>query len=165
MPPTTRSNRSSIISPSPHLPQTRSFTMTNYTTIINVSFVFSGHPACLAFSSALNNTYAEPLATAAVVSLFTDAGRTSIVTDVVPVLLATIIDAIMITSTADRTVVAPIINGMFLFVRGGNPLRKLPIRTTSTIKNALDAHVGSNQQYFLSSSIRPLFLLTLTTLP
>ena len=81
-------NKSSIVSPSPHIQQTRSFTMTNYTTISDIYFCFSDHPTCPAFSKALNDTYAKPFATNAVASLFTDAGRTTVISDVVLVLRA-----------------------------------------------------------------------------
>ena len=84
-----------------------------------------------------------------VASLFTYAGGTTVITDVVKILRATIIDAVMISSTADCTVVAPIINGMLFFVKAGNPTRKLPIRSTGTMTTTLTAYVASNQTYVL----------------
>ena len=120
MPTTDRTTKSSIISPSPYLSRTRSFTMANYTVIVDVVFSFSDHPTCPAFSKALSNTYTEPIAADVVAILFTDAGRTAGVADVVTVFHASIIDMIIISSTADCTVVASIINSMLLFVRAGN---------------------------------------------
>ena len=49
----------------------------------------------------------------------------------------------MLSSTADRTVVAPIVNGVLLFLRVGNPQRKYPLRTTGTMTTALTACVAS----------------------
>ena len=55
----------------------------------------------------------------------------------------------MISSTADRTVVAPIINGMLLFVRASSPPRKLLILSNGTVTTALNAYVAANQTYVL----------------
>ena len=117
--------------------------MANYTSITDLVFAFSKHPTCINFSKALNNTYSEPLDAPVLTSLFTDAGRTAVVPDVVPVLRAAIINTIMLSSTADRTVVAPMINSMLLFLKVGNPPRKYPVRSTGTLTTALTAHVTS----------------------
>ena len=149
MPTTDQPTTSSIISPSPYFPRTQSFTMANYASIMDISFCFSDHPTYPAFSKALNDTYAEPFAVPAVASLFTDAGCTTVVPDVVPVLCAAIIDTIMISSTADQTIVALIINGMLLFVKAGTPPRKIPIWSTGTMTTTLTTYVASNQTYVL----------------
>ena len=72
MPPT-HHDKLSIVSPSPYLSCTRSFTMANFTTITDISFSFTDHPTCPAFSKALNDTYAEPFNAAVLTSLFPDA--------------------------------------------------------------------------------------------
>ena len=51
----------------------------------------------------------------------------------------------MLSSTADRTIVAPFINSMLLFLKVGQPPRKYPIRSTATFTTALTAHVDINQ--------------------
>ena len=55
----------------------------------------------------------------------------------------------MLSSTADRTVVAPIINGMLLFVQGGTPTQKLPIWSTVTMTTVLTTFVASSQPFFV----------------
>ena len=121
--------------------------MTDYATITDVSFCFSDHPTCPVFSNALNNTYSEPLADDVVGGLFTNSGRTTVIADVIPALRTAIVNTVMISSTADRTVVALIINCMLLFVRAGNSLRKLPIWSTGTFTTALNSTVAANHHF------------------
>ena len=94
--------------------------MIDYTTINNYSFSFSDHPTCPAFSAALNDTYSEPFAATVAVALFTNATQTTVAPNILPVLQAAVIDTIMLSTTADRAVVASIINSMLLFTYTGN---------------------------------------------
>ena len=142
---TDQSTKLSIVSPSPHLSQTRSFTMTDYTTITNYSFSFSDHPTCPAFSTTLNNTGSEPFVKNIAVSLFTNTAKTTVATDIIPVLHAAIIDTVMISFTADQTIVAPISNSMLLFAYGGNPSRKFMLCSVGTITTAFNATVAANR--------------------
>ena len=75
--------------------------MTDYISITDWSFKFADHPHCLPFRFALNNTYSEDFDNAVIVPIFTDANRTMVVTDAVPIIQAAIIDIILISSTAD----------------------------------------------------------------
>ena len=149
MPTTDQSIISSIVSPSPYIPQTRSFTMTDYTTINYFSFSFGDHPTCPAFSDALNNTYSEPFANTIAVRFFTNARRTTVAPDIITVLREAIIDTVLISSIADRTVVAPIINSMLLFAKCDNPSRKFPLQLPGTVTTAFDANVATPSNYFL----------------
>ena len=119
--------KSSIVSPSPHLSQTRSFTMSNSTTLTAYNFNFGDHTLCPMFSITLNNTYAELFETSVVNRLFTDANKTAVATDAILIIWTAVIDTILISSTADQTVVAPIVNQMLIFVFGGNPIQKFLI--------------------------------------
>ena len=124
MPPTTRSYKSPIVSPSPYIPRTRSFTMTDYTPINDWSFKFSTHPIQPRFSNGLNNTYSENFDDATIATFFTTPARTVIAPTSVILLQTAIVDTVLLTSTADRTVVAPIFDQMLLFANFGNPLRR-----------------------------------------
>jgi len=116
---------SSIVSPSLHFSRNRSFTMTNYTSITQYSFSFAPHPTCGTFCAAMNNAYSEDFDPAVVATFFTDAARTQVVPDVIPIIRAAIIDTIMLSTTAPRPVVAPIVNIMALFGMFHRPPRKL----------------------------------------
>ena len=61
------------------------------------------------------------------------------------ILPETIIDTVLLSSSADQVVVAPIINHTPLFERFGNPAWKFNLRSTSTITSALGAVVTSNK--------------------
>ena len=76
--------------------------------------------------------------------LFTDATRATASADPVAALRSAIVDVIQLSSTADRTITAPILNHMLISVRYGNPPRKYPIRSASTLTRALTAVVASN---------------------
>ena len=119
--------------------------MTDYTTITNYSFSFSDHPTCPAFSTTLNNTGSEPFVKNIAVSLFTNTAKTTVATDIIPVLHAAIIDTVMISFTADQTIVAPISNSMLLFAYGGNPSRKFMLCSVGTITTAFNATVAANR--------------------
>ena len=146
MPPTDLPTISApIISPSPHVSRTRSFTMTDYTTITQYSFLFASHPTCSSFSPAMNNAYSEDFDPAVVATFFTDAARTTVVPNVITVIRAAIIDIVLLSSTTNRTVVVPIINHMPLFGNCGIPPRKFAIRSTTTLTTALEAIVAVTQ--------------------
>ena len=137
---------SSIVSPSPNLSRNRSFTMTDYTTITQYSFSFAHHPTCPTFSNAMNNAYSEDFDPAVVATFFTDTARTQVVPNVVAVIRAAIIDTVMLSTTATRPVVAPIVNIMALFGHFGTPTpQKLPLRSTTTFTTALDAVIAATQ--------------------
>ena len=135
----------SIISPSPHLSRTRSFTMTNFTTITQYSFEFGPHPTCCTFGIALNNSYAEDFEHAVVATFFTDAAMTTVVFNVIPVIRAAIVDIVLFSSTVNRTVAVPIINHMPLFGHCGNPQQKFAIRSLATFTTSLEAVVAATQ--------------------
>ena len=106
---------SSIVNPSPHISQNRSFTIADYTSLIDWSFKFADHPHCEHFGVALNNTFSEDFDNAVVDGFFTNTNKTLVIADAFTVLHAAIIDIIMISSTANRNVVAQIINQMLVF--------------------------------------------------
>ena len=110
--PTTTS--SSIVSPSQYLSRTRSFAMTNYTSITDLASKFANHPHCPPFNVALNNTYTKDFDDAVIVPIFTNANRMLVATDVVPIIQAAIMDIILIVSTADKAVIAPIIKQILI---------------------------------------------------
>ena len=136
---------SSIVSSSPFLSQTRSFTMTDYTSITDWSFKFADHPHCLPFGVALNNTYSEDFDDAVVAQILTDSTRTIVAADAILTFNAAIINIIMYSSTADCTVVAPIINQMLLFGYFGHPPQKYSIRSPATITKALNISVATTR--------------------
>ena len=140
---------SSLVSPSPHISRTRPFTMAVYTSVTAFDFSFGDHPLCPQFSSSLNAYYAEPFQQSLIDSLFTDNTRATVSPNVIPSIRAAIIDTIMITSTADRSVVAPIINSMFLFAYAGHPARKFPLRSSQTVTTALQATVAVTHTCFM----------------
>ena len=144
MPPTTRSATSSIVSPSPYLPRTRSFTMTDFTPFTDWSFEFAPHPTCPAYHNALNNIYSEPFEPAFVATLFTDASRTVVSPNVIAALRAGIVETILLTSTATRTVITPVINQMLLFCRTNTNTRRFPLRTPATFTAALTSFLATN---------------------
>ena len=101
--------------------------MVDYTSLTDWSFKFANHPHCEPFGVALNNPYYEDFDNPVVDGFFTNTNRTLVTADAITVLHSAIIDIIMISSTADCTVVAPIINQMLLFGFFGNPAQKYPI--------------------------------------
>ena len=119
--------------------------MADYTSLTDWSYKFANHPHCEPFDVVLNNIYSEDFDNAVVDRIFTDANKTLFATNIIPVLRAAIIDIIMISSTADRAVVATIINQMLLFEFFGNPGRKYPIRSTATVTKALNVSVATNR--------------------
>ena len=96
--------------------------MENFTTITAYDFKFGGHPLCPMFSTTFNNTYAEPLETSVINQHFTNANKTTVAADVIVAIRTAIIDTILIPSTADRTVVTPIVNQMLICAYSGNPV-------------------------------------------
>ena len=106
-------------------------------------FKFLDHPLCPAFSAALNNTYAEPLDDSIVTQLFTNANQAIIATNAITVIRTAIIDTIMISSTADCTLVAQIVNSMLLFAYCGNPAQKYPLCSMRTVTTAFDTTVST----------------------
>ena len=134
---------SSIISPSPNLPQTRSFTMTDYTPIIDWSYVFAPHPHSETYHSGLNDLYSEPFDSAVVDALFTTAAKTIIAPNVIATVRAGVVDTVLLSSSADRTVVLPVINQMLLFMVCGIPGKRFPLRSPATFTTALDATIVS----------------------
>ena len=127
-----------IVSPSQHFPP-QSFTMTNYTALIAYNFKFCDHPLCHIFTTSLNNTYAELFQNSVADWFFTNANNTAVAPNVITIIRTAIIDTIMILSTADCTIDAPIIIYIHLFTYGGIPFRKFPIQTASTFATALQA--------------------------
>ena len=96
MPPTTRSNQSPLVSPSPSLPRTRPFTMADFTPLTDWSFEFVPHPTCATYHVALNNIYSEPFDPAFVDTLFTTANWTAATPNVVALIQAGIVDTILL---------------------------------------------------------------------
>ena len=88
--------------------------------------------------------YLELFETAVIDSVFTDGNKTAVAADAITVIKTGIIDTILLTSTADRTVVSPIVNHMFLFENFGTPTRKFPIWSSATFTAVLDAIITSN---------------------
>ena len=72
--------------------------------------------ALSAFGKALNNKYSGPFVNNVAGNLFTNAGRTTVAADVILVLHADIIDTVMISYTADQTVLVPNNNTILMFV-------------------------------------------------
>ena len=56
----------------------------------------------------------------------------------------------MISSTADWTIVAPIINNMLLFVKNGNPSLKFPTWSAGRTTTALNATVATNHPFVIN---------------
>ena len=106
---------------------------------------FYAAPHCLPFSVALNNTYSEDFDDAVIVLIFTDANRTFVATNAFSIIIAAIIDIIMISSTADWDVVAPIISQMLLLGYFCQPAQKYPPRSTATITKVLNVSVAANK--------------------
>ena len=75
--------------------------------------------------------------------VFTNVTRATVSVDAIAGIRNEIIDTILLTSTANRTVVAPIINHMLLSIKQGNPVRKYAVRTPSTLTTALNAVVAA----------------------
>ena len=101
--PTTDSATKSIgiVSPSPHITRTRSFTMPDFTPIIKYSFRFAEHHQSPALDSSLNNTYSEPVDDTVTVHFFTDNLRTVVDPDAISKIRIAIVDLIENCSTAD----------------------------------------------------------------
>ena len=98
--PTTSSalhQQSNIVSPSPHpLSRSRSFTMTNYTTINQLYFIFDPHhlPKYELLDTALNNVYSKPIDNTVLTPLFTDANKTAFQADPVDLIRSAIVNII-----------------------------------------------------------------------
>ena len=135
MPPVTRSAKSPIVSPSPHLSRSRAFIMTNIVAITKYSYKFNPHPHSQTLADVLNNMYSEPFEDTTIDTFFTTAGRTTLATDIIVLLRAAIIDIIEATSQANHTVIAPIINSLILSVHVGN--QRFPLRTPATFTKSL----------------------------
>ena len=108
---------SSIVSPSPNpLPQTRFFTITNFTAITEFPFKFGPHPHCPDFHKALNNQIFEQFEDTVTACSFTNANRTVIAADIVAVVCKAIVTTLEATNRADPNNVAPMINSLVLFL-------------------------------------------------
>ena len=91
--------------------------------------------------------------------LFTDATRATAGVDSVAALRSAIVDVIQLSSTADRTVTAPILNHMLISFRYGTPPRKYPIRSASTLTTALNAVVaGTATRVVFHLNTAPIFI-------
>ena len=134
---------SSIISTSPNLPQTQSFTMVDYTPVIDWYFHYAAHLHSKTYHNALNDLYSEPSDHAVVDNLFTTAAKTTIVPNVIATVRAGIVDTILFTSTADRILIAPVINQMLLFAVCRAPGKRFPLRSPTTFTAALDATLAT----------------------
>ena len=134
-----------IVSPSPHITRTRSFTMPDFTPIVEYAFSFAANHQSPALEDSLNNTYSEPLDDAAILPIFTDVQHTVVDTDAIAKIRVAIIDSITACSQADRTTIAPIVNSLLLFVMVGKPLRRYPLRSHATLTTALTAVLTNKQ--------------------
>ena len=134
-----------IVSPSPQIPRTRSFTMPDFTSITKFSFRFGPHHLNTTLATALNNTYSEPFADAVVASIFADTGKTTVAQDAVVKIQTAAISAIEVSSQTDRLTIAPIINSMLMYVTCGKPTRRFLIRCTSTTASALTAAIQAGE--------------------
>ena len=146
--PTTHQPTTSSILVSPnllHLSQIRPFTMTDFTPITDWSFKFANHPHCPAVVIALNNTYAEDVEAAAIDSIFTDANRTVVVANVINVIRGAIVDTILLLSSDDQTVVAPIINHTPLFGLFSNPSQKIALPSAGSFSSTLNATITATK--------------------
>ena len=121
---TTTPTTASLVSPSPNISQSRSFTVTNFLTIDDYLFKFGGHPHCERFAEALNDTYSKLLEDTVVASLFTYAGRTTVATAVIVIIQAAVINIIDATSLADCAIITPIINTLILSTVAAAPPRR-----------------------------------------
>ena len=149
--PTTSSN---LVSLSPHQSRTRFFIMTDHTSIVDCSFKFCYHPLCLTVDHALKNTSSEDFEAATIASLFTDANQTTVVANAITIIRQAIIDTVLLSSSADRAGVAPIINHTPLFGKFGNLTRKVALCSASTFTSAIDAVVASTKLMLLFISIQ-----------
>ena len=118
--------------------------MTNFTPITDWSFQFAVHLHCKTYHTSLNDIYSEPLEPTVVNNLFTTAAKTTVTPDVIATVRAGIVDTILFTSTADRIVIAPVINQMLIFATCGTPLKRFPIRSLATFTVALNATLATS---------------------
>ena len=79
--------------------------------------------------------YAEPFEPALITSIFTDTGRNTIVANASANIRTAIIGIINATSTANRAVIATIINSLILSVHFDG--QQFPLRTPVTVQNSL----------------------------
>ena len=119
--------------------------MTDYTPINNWTFRFSRHPLCSQFSTSLINTYLEDFNNAVISQLFTDASRNLVATNAITIIRATVIHTVPLTSTADCSVVTPIIKQMLLFGLFGNSPRCYQIRTPATLIKIFNVTLVANK--------------------
>ena len=101
MPTTDSVTNIGMVSPSPHIPRTRSFTMPDFTSITEYSFRFAEHHQAPALDSSLNSTYSEPVDDTVTVHFFTDNLRTVVAPDAISKIRIAIVDSIEDCSTAD----------------------------------------------------------------
>ena len=136
--------------------------MVNFVTINKWSFVFTKHSHCKNIHHALNYTYLEQIATTAITPVFTNATPPTVATNAIAAIRNTVIKTILLTSTADCTIIAPIINSMFLLDNFlfGNMLSSLLL---PSIQRWLPLSPTIRLVLF-SKSIQHLFLLTGTGL-
>ena len=118
--------------------------MVYFTPFTDWSFEFASHATCPTYRMALNNVYSEPFEPAFVATLFTDVNRTAVVSDVIAVIRSGIVDAILLTSPAARTVITPIINQMLLFCRNTTNSRRFPLRSPATMTATLTNFLAMN---------------------
>ena len=119
--------------------------MTDHTSLVDWSFKFSDHPLSLTVADALNNTYSEDFDAATIASLLTNANQTTIVANAITILCEANIDTVLLSSSADQAVVAPVNNHTPIFGKFGNPAREFALSSTSTFTSAIDAVVKSNK--------------------
>ena len=101
---------------------------------------------------ALNDIYFEDLNDATVDGFFTTVDCTLVATDAVTALWLALVDVVLLTSTTDRTIVAPIFNQMLLFTSFGNPAQRYPIRTPASLTTILNATLAATR-LLLSSNL------------
>ena len=118
--------------------------MTSFIAITNYSYKFRENPHCANFHNTLNNTYVQPFESSDVNRFFTDARKTAITANIITIMRSAIIDTILLSSQADITVTAPIVNHMLLFGYFGIPVQKFPIQSPGTVYTALNAALAGN---------------------
>ena len=89
--------------------------------------------------------YSEQIKTTTIAPIFTNTNPPTVATNAISTFRDTIIDTTLLTSTADCTVIAPIINTMLLLGNFGTPVRKYAIRSPSTLNTALIAAFANNE--------------------
>ena len=83
-----------IVSPSPHITRTRSFTMPDFTPITEYSCSFARHHQSPTLEASLNNTYSEQFSDTVTVLFFTDTTCNVVDPDAVSKIRSAIIDSI-----------------------------------------------------------------------